>query len=370
MKAIGVGLLLLLALALPASATTSSIVAARDWWPVPSPDGSRIAFTRVYANHMELDVLTVATQRVAEVAASPGQLSPTWSSDSTHLAYAAGGVLYTANANGSGKKRYPTTGRAYAPAWRPGGVDLAYLQAGPQGLELWDAGTRIAPDAIGQPAWEADGSTLAFARSDGIYVSSTPGKPRRVAATTAEPGPPSWSPDGSTLAYTAGGVAFTVLANGSAQPGTVATGLTSPGRPEWSADGKSILLPTIDDVEVVSTTRTTIAGARGPGAAFLGADVVATAPVSGCPGHDGLARFPTGTATAESLAGGCAIGGTAGPDVIVGTPLWGDVIVARAGNDRIHVNDGHTDTVFCGPGRDTVWADRSDRLVGCEVVHR
>ena len=48
----------------------------------------------------------------------------------------------------------------------------------------------------------------------------------------------------------------------------------------------------------------------------------------------------------------------------------GDIILAGAGTDRIHVYDSHTDRVYCGPGRDTVWADRSDKLYCCEVVHR
>jgi hypothetical protein len=55
--------------------------------------------------------------------------------------------------------------------------------------------------------------------------------------------------------------------------------------------------------------------------------------------------------------------------VIEGTSSWGDIILAGAGNDSVHANDGHTDRVDCGPGRDTVWADRSDRLTGCEIVY-
>ena len=56
--------------------------------------------------------------------------------------------------------------------------------------------------------------------------------------------------------------------------------------------------------------------------------------------------------------------------MIEGTPREGDVISAGAGNDAVHANDGHTDRVDCGPGRDVVWADRTDRLTRCEVVHR
>jgi hypothetical protein len=70
------------------------------------------------------------------------------------------------------------------------------------------------------------------------------------------------------------------------------------------------------------------------------------------------------------LSGSCEILGTAKADVIDGTDSWGDVILAGGGNDSVHVDDGHTDRVDCGPGRDTVWADRTDRLVHCETVHR
>jgi hypothetical protein len=56
--------------------------------------------------------------------------------------------------------------------------------------------------------------------------------------------------------------------------------------------------------------------------------------------------------------------------VIYGTGHGGDVISAGAGADRVHARNGKRDTISCGPGRDVVWADRSDRLTGCEVVYR
>jgi hypothetical protein len=56
--------------------------------------------------------------------------------------------------------------------------------------------------------------------------------------------------------------------------------------------------------------------------------------------------------------------------VIEGTPRAADIIVAGAGNDVIHANDGHSDRIDCGVGRDVVWADRSDRLTHCELVRR
>jgi hypothetical protein len=43
-------------------------------------------------------------------------------------------------------------------------------------------------------------------------------------------------------------------------------------------------------------------------------------------------------------------------------------IVAGAGNDRIFAADGRREVIDCGPGNDTVTADRVDRLLHCEHV--
>ena len=47
-----------------------------------------------------------------------------------------------------------------------------------------------------------------------------------------------------------------------------------------------------------------------------------------------------------------------------------DAIDGGAGNDTINSVDGVRETVICGAGRDTVRADRRDRLRGCEKVTR
>ncbi|MBA3299895.1 MAG: hypothetical protein H0U24_07460 [Thermoleophilaceae bacterium] len=41
-----------------------------------------------------------------------------------------------------------------------------------------------------------------------------------------------------------------------------------------------------------------------------------------------------------------------------------------SGNDRISAINRRRETVYCGPGRDIVRADRSDRLRDCERVTR
>ena len=57
-------------------------------------------------------------------------------------------------------------------------------------------------------------------------------------------------------------------------------------------------------------------------------------------------------------AGADAVYGDSGRDVLLGGP----------GNDHLYADDGRRDVVYCGAGRDTVFADAADRVsAGCEV---
>ena len=70
-----------------------------------------------------------------------------------------------------------------APAWQPGGMQLAYLTThGAHNTDLWVGNALWARDAIGRPAWSPDGSALAFQRDNGIYAATGPGAEQRVAS--------------------------------------------------------------------------------------------------------------------------------------------------------------------------------------------
>lgn len=60
-------------------------------------------------------------------------------------------------------------------------------------------------------------------------------------------------------------------------------------------------------------------------------------------------------------------------DAIEASVLFGnegrDRLRGGQGNDTIRASDGSSDTVDCGPGRDSVAADNGDRLRGCELIH-
>lgn len=80
-----------------------------------------------------------------------------------------------------------------------------------------------------------------------------------------------------------------------------------------------------------------------------------------------------GTDRADLLRGGAGddhLLGRGGNDILVGG-AGHDTIEGNAGNDRILARDGARDAVRCGPGRDTVVADRHDAVArDCETVKR
>jgi hypothetical protein len=327
---------------------------------------------------MALEILTLGTHSsIVEVAWSTGQLSPSWSSDGTMLAYAAGGRIYTVDGTGHAKRRLPFSAAATAPAIRPGSSQVAYLTShGAQNTDLWVDDTRWAGNVIGKPAWNAAGTMLAVQRDDGVYVLTGPGTERKL-GTAASPGAPVWH--GDDVVYPAVDRIWKVSAVSTA-PHAVPLTRRFPdiASPTFDDASGALLFTARGGVEVSTSSLESMLYLPGAGLGVAveppndsgDVSLAYVGPREGCPGHLGL-RVRTGAQLASDtgVSGTCDVVGTTRADVIEGSPREGDVILAGAGNDRIHANDGHTDRIDCGPGHDTVWADRSDRLAHCEIVH-
>jgi dipeptidyl aminopeptidase/acylaminoacyl peptidase len=349
-------LAVLLATAVPASASTVRILAFQDAWPTWSPDGLKIAFTRIHSpsNLMELEVVDLQTRRVTKFAQNNSQLLPSWSPDGTKLAYQAGGAVYVTDLHGVKRRIGPGGAPAYG--------DLIARTRNTQllvGKSVW------ADHVLGRPAWSPDLTSIAFRRDEGIYTTDGAGKDRLLVG-AANPGDPVWSPDGAQIAFTIRDEVW-IASRGLVPAHAIATTKANASTPSWAPDGGSVAYSWRGGVTrtYLSGRSVLLHGAAGLGAAYSPrSDVVAWAgPRPACPGHVSIL-------VDGPLAGTCQVQGTARNDVIEGTPLWGDVILGLAGDDQVHANDRHTDRVNCGPGRDTVWADRSDRLTACEIVHR
>jgi TolB protein len=170
-----------------------------DAMPSFSPDGRRIAFTRVVqsvvAPTASLFTMDGGGRHLRPLLADGIDLSAAWSPDGKTIAFSrlestsrplAEATLYLADADGSHMRSLgaaPVHG--LSPAWSPDGTRLAFVS-------FDDANEPTCPAASCPPSGElyvvgADGSGL-----------------RRLTRSKADDEHPSWSPDGSRIAFASG----------------------------------------------------------------------------------------------------------------------------------------------------------------------
>ena len=154
--------------------------------PVWSPDGCQIAFRSTregpFGPYGRISIVNAdgsgLRQLTPEVGANDYQFDegPSWSPDGRRLAFTRNAVLQVINADGTGMTPLPNEDLAENATWSPDGQKIAYFGLIPQGIHVRNADgsnlvTVTAPaDGTfdGWPHWSTDGRQIVFSR----YVSA------------------------------------------------------------------------------------------------------------------------------------------------------------------------------------------------------
>ena len=183
---------------------------------------------------------------------------PAWSPDGTRLAFTrledGASAIYVVNADGSHLQRRTVTGQAYFPAWSPDGTRIVYndengLIYASEADGDWTIPVHLGfvDEWSGHPAWAPDGGTIAFIKGSfdfgaSIYLMNADGSNLRplVADPLVQYQSPRWSRDGqSVVAVAASLSADNFVAEQSIAiiraSGSAITGIATAAWVEWPA---------------------------------------------------------------------------------------------------------------------------------------
>jgi Tol biopolymer transport system component len=319
----------------------------RDDHPIPVPGAIDYAFSPNWfwvaftTGGSGLVVMRPDGSHRHEVSPVSTGVAPSWSPDGRRLAFQAPTGIYVVDADGSVIRKL-AEGGAY-PRWSPRGDRIAYVDRSHAATALRVASVDRTADSqvlrpgsvrLGPVEWSPDGTRIAFLspltaeRAVELGIVSVDSGDTRRYPLDALVSSVAWSPNRSVIAL--GGDRLQLL---DLQTETIRTILPYGDFPQWSPDG----------------------------------DQLAFSAGGECRNRSGIYRLDVfGGPPGDRITNDCRIVGTAGPDVLYGSPL-ADLIVGLAGDDRLEAvsTDTTGDTLEGDEGNDVlVGSDRPDTLQG------
>jgi Tol biopolymer transport system component len=152
--------------------------------PVWSPDGAQIAFRSAHDGPTgpiaRISIVNADGSGLRQVSPEPGpndfafDEGPTWAPDGTRLAFTRNAVLHVINVDGTGLIALPNEDMAQSASWSPDGQRIAYMSVNPAGdihVRNADGSNLVAVTASSDfdtwPRWSPDGTRLVLSRFTG-----------------------------------------------------------------------------------------------------------------------------------------------------------------------------------------------------------
>jgi len=203
-----------------------------DYWPVFSPEGKNVLFSRSFDGGRTWELWIVSAdggeaRRFARTSVSVSATRANWSSKQPLIAFTGESgpkaSVWIINADGTGPHELPLTeisGQAFYPSWYPGGEQLAVMDGKELNIKRIDLARHHAETLTdrnrfltGMPAVSPDGKSIAFAGQPNTgqpydqtkntiwLLELGSGQVHGLEATHGQGRAPSWSPDGTKLAF-------------------------------------------------------------------------------------------------------------------------------------------------------------------------